>query len=69
MTGKAMLLQVQIPSAAHMFARLQDDYSTAQPCLAALLDRATDINATVLLLPEGLAGKVALLQEAQVGEG
>lgn len=50
-------------------ASLQDNHTAAQPCLSALLDRAADINATVLLLPNSLAGKVALLQEAQVGSG
>ncbi|KAI7843414.1 hypothetical protein COHA_002892 [Chlorella ohadii] len=44
---------------------LQDNYTVSQPCLAALLDRAADINATMLLLPDGLDGKVALLQQAQ----
>lgn len=44
----------------------QDNYTVSQPCLTALLDRAADINATMLLLPDGLEGKVALLQQAQV---
>lgn len=48
---------------------MQGNYTEAQPCLEELLARAADINATVLLLPAGLASKVALLQEAQVRRG
>lgn len=51
------------------FPSWQGNYTGSQPCLAALLQRAVSINSSVLLLPEGLAGKVALLRDAQVRRG
>lgn len=45
---------------------LQGNYTTAAPCVAALLQRAAAINSTVLVLPEELAQPVELLREAEV---
>ena len=45
---------------------LQSSYVLAKPCVAALLARARQINATVLVLPSDLAEDVARLSAAQV---
>lgn len=44
---------------------LQSDYSAAEPCMVALLERAAAINATCLTLPAALQADVALLGSAR----
>lgn len=47
---------------------LQAQYTTAAPCITALLSRAARINSTVLQIPQELYRPVTLLQAAQVRE-
>lgn len=56
---------LEVGDIAATLRALQGDYATAEPCMAALLERAAAINATCLTLPAGLAADVALLASAR----